>query len=84
MLNSPEIQAKLAAKGGRAELLALDEKRPNLDKVTELYHWALGRPPKQNEIDLILSHLEDAADKKQAYEDVLWALINTKEFLFSH
>jgi hypothetical protein len=84
MLNSPEVQAKLAAKGGRAELLAADEKRSHLDKVTELYHWALGRSPQQHEIELILPHLEDAANKKQAYEDVLWALINTKEFLFSH
>ena len=84
LLNSPEVQAKLSAKGARAELLAQDDKRTNQDRVTELYYWVLARPPKESELELILPHLEDAPDKKQAYEDVLWALINTKEFLFSH
>jgi hypothetical protein len=32
-----------------------------------------------------LAHIEKHKDnKKVAYEDILWALINTKEFLFNH
>jgi hypothetical protein len=31
-----------------------------------------------------LGHLSKAKDEKLAFEDVLWALVNTKEFLFNH
>ena len=35
--------------------------------------------------DLALEHLSSAGrDKRAAYENILWALINTKEFLFNH
>jgi len=50
--------------------------------VTELYYWALARPPREDEAKLILDYLDRQPNKKQAYEDVLWALFNTKEFLF--
>ena len=52
--------------------------------------------PDANELALAKSHLEKprkAADgqpldamksKRQGYEDILWAMLNTKEFLFNH
>ncbi|MDA1014538.1 MAG: DUF1553 domain-containing protein [Planctomycetota bacterium] len=84
LLNSPEVQAKLSAKGARAELLSLAQDRPHTDRITEMYHWVYARPPKAHELELIQKHLDASADMKQAYEDVLWALLNTKEFLFNH
>jgi len=82
LLNSTDIQSKLAAGSGRAEALANDTERTDADKVTELYYWALARPPREDEAKLILDYLDRQPNKKQAYEDVLWALFNTKEFLF--
>ena len=84
LLNSPEVQAKLSAKGARAELMSLAKDRSHADRVTELYHWVYARPPKDHELALIKKHLDASVDMKQAYEDVLWALLNTKEFLFNH
>lgn len=84
LLNSPEVQGKISAAEGTAVQLSQAEARPHLERVRQLYLTVLGRPPREHELSLIMPHLETSTDQKQAYEDVLWALINTKEFLFNH
>ena len=83
LLNSAEIQGKLAAGGGRAQLYVQD-KRPELHRVQELYYAVYSREPDPEEIFLTLGHVSRSENKQQAWEDILWALINTKEFLFNH
>ena len=34
--------------------------------------------------DIALAHINKSADKRKAWEDVMWSLINTREFLFRH
>jgi hypothetical protein len=85
LLNSSEIQGKLSQGGGRAALLAQDSMRSDEDKVRELYLWVYSREPVAEELQIALAHLAKHEQNKQvAYEDILWALINTKEFLFNH
>jgi hypothetical protein len=84
LLNSPEVQAKLAAKDGRTQLLAADTTRGHAERTTELYQTVFARPPSENELALVMQHLQRAETPQQGYEDLLWALINTKEFLFNH
>ncbi len=83
LLNSTDIQGKLTSGSGRAAQLARDKERDDTAKVTELYYWALARAPRQEELDLILPFIDKKTNKQQAYEDVMWALFNTKEFLFN-
>lgn len=52
--------------------------------VEQLYLSAFSRPPRPKERATVLRHLEAAADRNQAIEDVVWALINTNEFMFQH
>ena len=81
LLNSQEIQGKLSRAGARAEQLAKDA-RPDAAKVTELFQAALSRQPTQLQLDLALSHIQQhPKDRKQAYENIIWALVNTKEFI---
>ena len=40
--------------------------------------------PQADELAVAVKHLEKAPDEKLAFEDILWALVNTKEFLFNH
>jgi len=95
LLNSKDIQSKLAADNGRAAALATDDKRTDDDKLRELYQWAYARNPESYEAELAKQHIEkvlkkeaDAAKKpvakRQAYEDIVWALVSSKEFLFNH
>jgi hypothetical protein len=83
MLNSEELQGKLARQGARAEAMAKDP-RPDAEKVDELFLWAVGHKASDEQRDLALAHLaKHAANKKLAYENILWALVNTKEFKFN-
>src|SRR5947208_8445308 len=83
LLNSQEVQNMLSRAGGRAELLAKDA-RPDAEKVDELFLWAFARRPSDAQRDFALAHLaRHPKDKKLAYENILWALLNSKEFLFN-
>jgi hypothetical protein len=84
LINSKELQDKLASGSGRAAQLAKDEARKPEEKLHELYLIAYARPPVADELQVALAYLEKAQNKQQAYEDILWALMNTKEFLFNH
>jgi len=82
LLNSKEIQGKLGS--GRSVQLANDKREP-ADRIGDLYRTALSRDPDPEETAIAISHIEkNQENARAAYEDVIWALINTKEFLFNH
>jgi hypothetical protein len=82
LLNSADVQAKLAGQGGRVDQLAKDN-QPDAVKINELFWAAFARSPSDHEEKSALAHLAGhAANKRLAYEDIIWALINAKEFQF--
>jgi hypothetical protein len=84
LLNSAEIQGKLTAGDGRAATLGADTEREHRGKIRELYLLSFSREPSEEELSIAVEHLEKTGDAKQAFEDIVWALLNTKEFLFNH
>ena len=83
LLNSDEIQGKVGRPGGRADVLAKDP-RPDAEKVEDLFLWAFARKPTEEQRSKALEHItKNANNKKIAYENILWALLNTKEFIFN-
>ena len=55
------------------------------ERIRELYRWVYSREPQPEEMNIALAHIaKHEKDPKTAYEDILWALVNTKEFLFNH
>ena len=83
LLNSKEIHTMLTADTGRAARMAKAEPSHS-EKVSDLYYSVYARPPVEDELKVAIGHIEKTEDKKQAYEDIVWALVNTKEFLFNH
>jgi hypothetical protein len=97
LLNSKEMQTKLSFDGGRAVQWA---KLPNIDaalspaenirrsapqQIQELYLRSLGRSPTDSEQTVALEYLMQRSDRlREAYEDLLWGIVNSKEFLFNH
>jgi len=83
LLNSNEVQGKLTRGGGRADELAKD-KRSDEEKVKELFMWAFSREPSAQHLQVAMAHIQKhSMNKARAYQDLLWALINTKEFIFN-
>ncbi len=83
LLNSQEVQDKLARASGRADQLVKDP-RPDTEKVEELFLWAFARRPTEAQMRLAMENIAaNASNRRLAYENILWALINTKEFQFN-
>ncbi len=95
LINATDIKSKLGASNGRADRLAKSDRSVE-EKIRELYAVAFSREPREDEItagvDFLAEPRQDAAGKpvdplkanQENLQDLIWALINTKEFLFNH
>jgi hypothetical protein len=83
LINGPSVRAMLEAGDNRiGRLLVCDA--PMDEVLDELTLAALGREPTASERSGFLAHVRKAADRRKAWEDVAWALVNSKEFLLRH
>ena len=82
LLNSGDVQGRLQNGQGRAAKFTREMERSDAAKVRELYLAAFAREPRQEESDFILSRVADYQNKQQAWEDVIWAILNAREFQF--
>ena len=81
LMNSPRLHAKVTSDSGRAAKLADSERTPS-EIVNELYLWAYNRPPDKEELQIATELYDNEADRRQTTEDLLWALLNTAEFVY--
>jgi hypothetical protein len=83
MANSDEIENKISNGNGKIAML-LKEKKPENEIIEELYLAGYSRFPTDAEIQTTVSYVESEENKQQALEDVLWTIVNSKEFMFNH
>lgn len=95
LMNAADVKAKLTTSNGRAELLSKAE-MPEPKRIRELYLATFSREPTADEVRIAEAHLlkprtdaqgkplDSQRAKRNGYEDLLWALMNTKEFLYNH
>ncbi len=79
MLNGDTVNRKVTDPSGRiAKLFAAS--KSDAEIVESLYYAALSRSPRPGERKAAAQAFASAASRRQAAEDLLWALINTREF----
>jgi hypothetical protein len=83
LINNSDINGRIAAKNGRVATL-IDAKVPDQKLVEELYLSTFSRYPTADETRRAVLNLTKAKNRQPAAEDLLWVLLNEKEFLFNH
>lgn len=82
LMNGDSVHAKIRTGGVVKRLLEAKSTPPQI--VAELYLRILSRKPTDDETKAIAVQLADATNRRAALEDVFWALLNSREFLFNH
>jgi len=82
MLNGNTIQNKVQSGGLMKKLLAEKKEPPEI--IDSLYIRCLTRRPTAEEKERLLSVVKAAPSAQQGLEDVFWAVLNSREFLFNH
>lgn len=88
LANGDTVNLKLRASGGLLDAL-LDANASNAEVLERLYKTALSRPPSSTEQAKALAILNGLPDtsrpaRRVVLEDLFWAVLTDKEFLFNH
>ncbi|MFN7769873.1 MAG: DUF1549 domain-containing protein [Planctomycetaceae bacterium] len=80
LMNSPAIHNLIAGKGATRLATILSKHSSNEDALRELYLLVHAREPSANELEICGEYLKDVGNRQDAFEDILWSLINSTEF----
>jgi len=83
LINGPTINEKIRNPENRLGKL-LANKKSDAEILDQLYLVTLSRLPSESERGPAMRHVKKGTDPRKAWEDVQWALLNTREFLFRH
>jgi hypothetical protein len=82
LLNGETLQRKVAE--GKLVHKLLDTQQTPQQVVESLYIRCLSRKPTPAEMEKLQAVIAAEADPKPALEDIFWAVLNSREFLFNH
>jgi len=82
LLNGDTVNAKMR-QGGLIARLMTTKKSPE-ERINDLYIRCMSRKPDKAELAKLVPILSQSKDQAQALEDIFWALLNSREFLFNH
>jgi hypothetical protein len=83
LLNGEFLNKKIDAPAGRIDAL-FKARTPVPAMVQELYLVTLSRPPRPDELKKAQDWIAAAPTPKEGMQDLLWVLLNSREFLFNH
>ena len=82
MINGQTIQGKIAAGGLVRKMLA--DKKPPEQIIESLYIRCLSRKPQPEEMTRLMTTVTQSENPQAGLDDVFWAILNSREFLFNH
>ena len=83
LINDQDVLLKLDDASGRLPRL-LKTVTDDRQLITELYLAALSRFPSKEELELQVKFVSEAEDRDSEMKEILWALLNVREFMFNH
>jgi len=83
LINGPTINDKLRSATNRVGRL-IQAGKSDKEILDDLYYNTLSRPPSAEDQKIAIAHIAKVKDRRRGLEDLHWALINAKEFLFRH
>ncbi len=83
LLNGTSVHNKIA-QGKVIEKMLKEEKMSSDDVLKSIFIRCLSRTPTQTEMKELQESISQAANEQQGLEDVFWALLNSREFVFNH
>ena len=84
LMNAEQVLAKIASSKGVAQQLAQGEQSTEAI-IDDLYLRIFSRFPEPKEKALAKAYFEkEGRARKEAVEDLMWALLNSAEFVFNH
>ena len=82
LLNGTTIEGKIKEGGEIRSLLKSGKTREEI--LDELYLRTLGRSPSESEKTRLMAFFNEPKNDEQVLNDLFWALLNAKEFVFNH
>jgi hypothetical protein len=83
LMNSETTTVKLEDRRGRVAMLAASDLSDD-QIIEQLYLAAVSRLPTAEEQSLMQKSFSQASSRQEAVEDILWTILNTREFVFNH
>jgi hypothetical protein len=82
LMNGDTVAPKIT--GGGLVPKMLQEKKAPSQIIETMYARSLSRAPTPAELAKLMAAVEASKNKQQTLEDIFWAVLNSREFMFNH
>ena len=81
LMNFPPLTNALRADGNTRLGQILANNKDDSDAIAELYLSFLARDPSKKELSIATEYLQQVGNRREAFEDLAWSLLNSSEFI---